>query len=167
VELDNRDVAESERLHILKDYTVGREMNVASRDHSAYIVSGVMDGDSSEAGLWTTPRAKLKFDLYPAPAVFSAKFWVPDFVAKGATRTMHIMVNGKPVGDYPLNRDGMNEMSLPVSGDLITYAGFTIVDLNVENPYRDAGGTAFGVVLLRAGFTYQPRVEGRPHRPEP
>jgi hypothetical protein len=113
-----------------------------------------MDGDSTDAGLWTTPEAKLKFDLYPAAAVFSAKFWVPDFVAKSGARTMHVLVNGKPIGDYPLNHDGMNEMSFPVPAALITKSGFTIVDMNVENPYKDAGGTAFGVVLLRAGFAW-------------
>jgi hypothetical protein len=155
VELDNHDVAESERLHILKDYTVGREMNMASRDHGAYVVSGLMDSDSNDPGRWTTPHAKFKFDLYPAPADFTAKFWVPDFVAKSGTRTMHILVNGQSVGDYPLNHQEMNEISFPVPAGLITNSGFTIVDMNVENPYQDAGGTAFGVVLLRAGFKYR------------
>jgi hypothetical protein len=42
-----------------------------------------------------------------------------------------------------------------VPPEAITRNGFTLVEMNVENPYRDAGGTAFGVVLLRAGFRYQ------------
>lgn len=154
-ELDPRDPAESQRLHILKDYSVGREMEIARRDHAAYIVSGVMDGEGTDPSRWTEPDAKLKFDVYPAPADFSAKFWVPDFVAKTGVRTMHILVNGKAVADYPLNRDGMNEPSFPVPADLITRNGFTIVEMRVENPYKDAGGTAFGVVLLKAGFTYR------------
>jgi hypothetical protein len=154
LELDPRDPAESQRLHILKDYTVGRELDIARRDHAAYIVSGLMDGEGNDPSRWTAPQAKLKFDVYPAPATFSAKFWVPDFVARTATRTLHILINGKPLADYPLNHDGMNEPSFKVPPDLITKNGYTVVDLNVENPYKDPAGNAFGVVLLRAGFTY-------------
>lgn len=155
LELDPTNPAESQKLHILKDYSVGREMLVARRDHIAYVVSGVMDGASNDPTRWTAPEAKLKFQLYPAPALFSAKFWVPDFVAKTAARTMHILVNGKNIADYPLSKDGMNEPSFPVPTDLITRDGYTIVDMNVEPPYKDKDGTAFGVVLLRAGFTYR------------
>ncbi len=86
LELDNRDPQESIRLNVLKEYTVGREMEISRRDHVAYVVSGVMDSDSPDPSRWTTPHAKLKFDLYPAPAEFSAKFWVPDFVAKSGDR---------------------------------------------------------------------------------
>ena len=155
-ELDSRDPAESQRLHILKGYTLGREMNFENHDYAAYLVSGVMDGESGNPSRWTTPQARLKFDLYPAPAIFSAKFWVPDFVAKSGVRTMHILVNGKPVADYPLNHDGMNEPSFEVPAGAITKSAFTVVQMNVENPYKDPGGTEFGVVLLRAGFTYEP-----------
>ena len=154
LELDPRDPAESQRLHILKDYTVGRELDISRRDHAAYIVSGVMDGEGNDPSRWTAPQAKLKFDLYPAPATFSAKFWVPDFVAKTATRTLHILIDGKALADYPLNRDGMNEPSFQVPPELITKNGYTIVDLDVENPYKDPAGNVFGVVLLRAGFNY-------------
>jgi hypothetical protein len=154
-ELDPRDIAESMRLHILRDYTVGREMDGAHRDFGAYIVSGVMEGDFGNATRWTTPHAKMKFDLYPAPALFTAKFWVPDFVAKTALRTLTVLVNGKEVGSLPLTKDGMNEISFPVSANLITFDGYTFVDMDVVNPYKDPGGTEFGVVLLRAGFTWQ------------
>jgi hypothetical protein len=155
LELDPRDPAESQRLHILRDYSVGREMDMARRDYAAYVISGVMGGDSSDSARWTAPEAKLKFDVYPAPAVFSAKFWVPDFVAKTAARTLHVLVDGKTIADYPLNHDGMNEPSFPVPADAISRRGFTIVEMNVENPYKDADGAAFGVVLLRAGFAYR------------
>ena len=90
-----------------------------------------------------------------APALFTAKFWVPDFVAKTALRTLTVLVNGKEVGSLPLTKDGMNEISFPVSANLITFDGYTFVDMNVANPYKDPGGTEFGVVLLRAGFTWQ------------
>ena len=155
-ELDNRDPAESQRLHILKGYTLGREMSFENHDYAAYLVSGVMDGDPNNPSRWTTPHATLKFDLYPAPAIFSAKFWVPDFVAKSGVRTLHILVDGKPVADYPLNHDGMNEPSFEVPAADIAKSGFTVVEMNVENPYKDPGGNEFGVVLLRAGFTWQP-----------
>jgi hypothetical protein len=151
LELDNTDPAESRRLHILKDVTVGREMDISRRDHGAYVVSGLQDSDSPDPSRWTDPKASFKFDLYPAPAVFSAKFWVPDFVAKSAKRTLHVVVNGKEIAAYPLNHDGMNEPSFPVPADAITKNGFTVVELNVENPYQ-----TFGVVLLRAGFSYRP-----------
>ncbi len=151
LELDPANVAESRRLHILKDFTVGREMDISRRDHSAYVVSGLQDSDSPHPSRWTDPKATFKFDLYPAPALFKAKFWVPDFVAKSAKRTMHILVNGREIAAYPLDRDGMNEPAFPVPADAITKNGFTVVELNVENPYQ-----TFGVVLLKAGFIYRP-----------
>ena len=155
-ELDNANPEESIRLRILKDYSVGREMDISRRDHTAYVVSGVMDGDNPDPSRWTTPHAKLKFDLYPAPAKFTAKFWVPDFVAKTAARTMTISVNGKPVGSLPLSKDGMNEIAFPVASEQITRNGFTIVGMDVSPPWKDAGGIEYGVVLLSAGFHYQP-----------
>ena len=155
-ELDNRDPQESIRLHILKDYAVGREMEITRRDHVAYVVSGVMDSDSPDPSRWTTPQARLKFDLYPAAAVFRAKFWVPDFVAKTAVRTMTVSVNGKSVGALPLSHDGMNEIGFAVPASQITLNGFTMVDLDVSNPWKDAGGIEYGVVLLSAGFEYRP-----------
>jgi hypothetical protein len=153
-ELDNRNARESVRLHILKDYAVAREMDMSRRDHSAYVISGVMDGDGSEPSRWITPRAKFKYDLYPANAVFSMKFWVPDFVAKTASRALTVTVNDEPIGTIPLSRDGMNEVRLPVPAKQITLNGFTIVGMDVDKPWRDKEGTEFGVVLLRAGFEY-------------
>jgi len=157
-ELDNRNARESIRLHILKDYAVAREMDMSRRDHSAYVVSGVMDGDGSEPSRWTTPHAKLKYDLYPADAAFTAKFWVPDFIAKTGERALTISLNEAPVGVIPLNHDGMNEIRLPVSAKQITLNGFTIVGMDVDKPWRDKDGMEYGVVLLRAGFEYSPTV---------
>jgi hypothetical protein len=155
LELDNRDPQEAIRLNILKEYAVGREMEISRRDHVAYVVSGVMDGDSPDPSRWTEPHAKLKFDLYPVPAVFHAKFWVPDFVAKTAARTMTLTVNGKTAGSLPLSKDGMNEISLPVPASQITLNGFTIVEMDITNAWKDAAGISYGVVLLNAGFEYQ------------
>ncbi len=152
-ELDNRDINESIRLHILQKYTVGRELDMSHRDHSAYVVSGVMDGDSAEIGRWTEPHAKFKFDVFPAPAFLTAKYWVPDFVAKGH-RTMSVAVNGTEVAKVPLDHDGMNEIRLPVAAALISRTGYTLVDLDVSDPYKDAEGAAFGVIIVRAGFVY-------------
>ena len=154
-ELDSRDPQESIRLNILKEYTVGREMEIARRDHVAYVVSGVMDSDSPDPTRWTGPHAKLKFDLYPAPADFRAKFWVPDFVAKTAARKMTISVNGRAVGSLLLTKDGMNEISFSVPASQITLNGFTIVDMDVSDPWKDAAGIEYGVVLLSAGFEYR------------
>ena len=157
LELDNRNPSESIRLHILKNYTVGRQMDISSRDHAAYVVSGLMDGDNPDPSRWTEPHAEFKFDLYPAPAVFHAKFWVPDFVARTASRTITVTVNGKQIGSLPLSRDGMNEIGFPTPADSITLNGFTLVDMDVQNPWKDKDGTSFGVVLLNAGFDYMHR----------
>ncbi len=51
----------------------------------------------------------------------------------------------------------MNEVSFPVPATQITLNGFTIVDMDVTNPWKDAAGVEYGVVLLSAGFEYQPR----------
>jgi hypothetical protein len=148
-ELDPENPTESIRLHILRDYTVGRMMDISRKDHVGYVVSGVMDGDGPGAGRWTEPRAKLKFEVYPASASFTAKFWVPDFVARPTGRKLSILVNGKQAGSVALTKDGMNEIAFPVPRDWITPSGYTIVEMNVDNPYKQ-----FGVVLLKAGFTY-------------
>jgi hypothetical protein len=113
-----------------------------------------MDGDNPNPGRWTEPRAKLKFDVYPAPATFSLHFWAPDFVTKTAARTLTVSVNGKQIGSVPLAKDGMNDVAFPVTPDLIARNGFTLVDLDVSNPWKDSGGIEYGVVLLKAGFDY-------------
>jgi hypothetical protein len=154
-ELDARDPAASIRWHILKDYAVGREMDMSRRDHSAYVVSGVIDYDSLESARWTEPQAKLKFEMYPVPATFTATFWVPDFIAKARTSRMTISVNGRAVGATALFREGMNEVSFPVVASQITRDGFTFVDINVADPWKDQNGIKYGVLLLKAGFTYR------------
>ncbi len=154
LELDDRDPAESIRLHILRDYAVGMEMDAQRRDFPAYVVSGVGDGDPGNPIRWTNPKAKLKFRLYPAPANFTVKVWVPDFVAKTGVRSLSVLVGGKELGAFPLNKDGVNEVSFTVPANLITANGFTLVDLNVANAYKDPAGQEFGVVLMRAGFHY-------------
>lgn len=156
LELDNTDPKESLRLHILRDYAAGLEMDVHRRDYPGYIVSGfgASNDDPVNPILWTDPNAKMKFSLYPAQAVFSAKVWVPDFVAKPAGRSLTVLVNGKEVGVYPLTKDGMNDFAFLVAPGLITLNGFTIVEMNVSNPYKEAGGKELGVVFSRAGFRY-------------
>jgi hypothetical protein len=155
VELDTRDPAESIRLHILRDYAVGMEMDALRRDFPAYVVSGVGDGNVGNPIRWTKPKATLKFRLYPAAAILTVRCWVPDFVAKTAVRTLSVQVGGKEIGVYPLQQDGMNEFSFPVPAELITRNGFTLVDLVVTNPWKDTNGQELGVVLMRAEFRYR------------
>lgn len=155
VELDNRNVAESIRLHLLREYAVGREIDFGRRDHIAYVVSGVDDFAGGDPSRWTTGRTRLKFDVYPAPAIFSAKFWLPDFVARPTLRTLSVLVNGSLIGTVPLTHDGLNEIHLPVAPGLSTLNGLTFVDFNVDPPYKKASGEQFGVVLMRAEFTYR------------
>ncbi len=156
VELDPRNPAESVRLNILRDYTVGREMDMARADHSAYVVSGLQDDPGNQPWRWTSPQAKFKFRPGAGPAVFTAKFWVPDFLAKPPDRTLTILLNGKTMWSSALARPGMNEVSFPVPQDLIHPDGYTFIDMNVANPYRDTNGVQYGVVLLRAGFKELP-----------
>ena len=49
----------------------------------------------------------------------------------------------------------MNEITFPVPAAQITLNGFTIVDMDVANPWKDATGMEYGVVLLSAGFEYR------------
>ncbi len=156
VELDNTDPKESIRLHILRDYAVGMEMDVHRRDHVAYEVTGfgASNDDAVNPILWTEPAARMKFRLYPAPAVFSMKIWVPDFVARPSGRNLTVLVNGKEIGIHPLTKVGLNEVTFPVAASLIPLNGFTLVDLRVSNPYREPDGQERGVVFSRAEFRY-------------
>jgi hypothetical protein len=49
----------------------------------------------------------------------------------------------------------MNEIRLPVPASQITLNGFTIVEMDITNAWKDAAGIHYGVVLLNAGFEYQ------------
>ena len=153
-EFDRTDVARSIREKLFADVTLGRFMSIARKDHSAYIVSGVMDSDSPDPSRWTDPEATFRFDIYPAPAEFHAKFWVPDLVAKTADRQLAILVNGKQVALLPMKQDGMNEIRVPVPAATISRKGYTQVGMNVQNPWKDASGKAYGVVILNAGIDY-------------
>ncbi|MDQ1471587.1 MAG: hypothetical protein QOJ99_3067 [Bryobacterales bacterium] len=66
-------------------------------------------------------------------------------------------MNGNEVGSLPLFKDGMNEICFPVPAKFITQNGFTIVDMDVANPYKDPAGNELGVVLMRAGSEYSGR----------
>jgi hypothetical protein len=141
-------------------------MDMSRRDHSAYVVSGVMDDDGSEPSRWITPHAKFKYDLYQTDVVYTAKFWVPDFIAKSAARALTISVNNAPITVIPLARDGMNEIHIPVPAKQITLNGYTIVTIDIDKPWRDKDGMEYGVVLLRAGFEYLPSVTNDTKRPK-
>ena len=80
---------------------------------------------------------------------------MPDFVAKTGDRELKILVNGHEVGQATLRKDGTNDVRFPMPGSLISPSGeFTFVDLDVSNPWHDASGTAFGVILMNMGFDY-------------
>ena len=159
VELDPADVKESLRLNILADYAVGRFMDIARRDHAAYVVSGLMDGDSPEPSRWTAPKLSLKYELAPVPCDFYMKFWAPDFVTKSGKRTLSLVINGKELSAIPLEHDGMNEFRMPVPPSAITPAGYTMVDLIVQNPWKDTNNIEYGVIILKAGFEYRATIK--------
>jgi hypothetical protein len=152
VELDLRNPSESVRLNILRDYPVSREMDVARADHSAYVVSGLKDEGGDQPSRWTDPHARFKFKLDSTPKVFTATFWVPEIVALPSGRTLSILLNGRELETLPLDKPGMNEVSLPVPPNAVQGSGYTFVEMNVANPYTDANRVEYGVVLLRAGF---------------
>ncbi|HEY7339225.1 MAG TPA: hypothetical protein VH639_30330 [Bryobacteraceae bacterium] len=154
VELDPANPRESIRLHIVRDYEVGSQVDFSRRDHPAYVVSGVLDDPANAPSRWTTRHAALKFDVHPANSVFSAKFWIPEFVAAPPLRTLSILVDGEAIGSVPLSRTGMNDVSFPAPAHLLRAGQFTLVDLVVDHPYKQ-DGQEFGVVLLTAGFHYK------------
>jgi hypothetical protein len=152
-ELDRRNVEESIRLNILKDFAPGHQFDTTRVDRAGYVVSGLMMMDSFDAGLWTTRSAKLKFDVYPADAFLELQFWVPDEVAASQSRNLSAFVNGEETGKATLSHAGMNDVSFRVPARAISASGFTIVELNVDHPLvKDK--QEFGVVLLKAGFAY-------------
>jgi hypothetical protein len=151
VELDPQNAAESIRLNILRKYTVGSEMDMASPDHIAYVVFG-LEGQNGEPCRWTAPHARFKFKPGPAAAVFATRFWLPDFVADTKGRTLSIFLAGREIGTVPLIQPGMNEASFPLGSNTFREEDFAVVDLNVANPYKGAEGFEYGVLLCRAGF---------------
>ncbi|MEQ1949563.1 MAG: hypothetical protein ABL995_20395 [Bryobacteraceae bacterium] len=156
-ELESHDLAESLRLHILRNYTVGRSVAFYRPDHSAYVVSGVKDFDGPDEGRWTEPKATLKFDLYPADTTLAVRYWVAPFVAEGPEKTLTVRVNGNAVGATSLSESGEKEIRLPVKAAQISALGFTLVDLEVDHPYKDPGGEEFGIILFQVGFEYKSR----------
>jgi len=155
VELDRHNPSESVRLNILRGYAVGSEMDIGRPDHAAYIVSGVKDEENPEPSRWTDSHAKLKFRVVAQPTQFSIRYFVADVVANPPTRVLSILVNGKLIAERPLTTVGMRDETYPIPAGIIDENDYTIVDLSVINPYKDRDGTEYGVVLLRAGFTYR------------
>jgi len=153
VELDRRNVEESIRLNILHDYSPGRTFDTERADRAGYVVSGLLTSGQGGGGWWTTRSAKLKFDVYPADSTLTLKFFVPHSVAAGKTRNLSVTVDGDAVGTVALTHEGMNEVRFAVPARSINGSGFTILVLDVDDPYRE-GEQEYGVVLVRAGFEY-------------
>jgi hypothetical protein len=153
VELDRHNVEESIRLNILQDYVPGRHFDTARADRAGYVVAGVLTSGQGNGGWWTTRSAKLKFDVFPADSFLTLKFFVPHTIASGNTRTLTAIVDGDIVGTAALTHEAMNEVRFPVPARSINGSGFTILQLDVDDPYRD-GDQEYGVVLVQAGFDY-------------
>ncbi len=153
VELDSRNIEESIRLNILKDYTPGRTFNTEHADSIGYVVSGVRTSGQGRGGWWTMKSGRLKFDVYPADSVLSLEFFVPHTVATGKRRLLSVIVDGQVAGTVDLTKEGMHDERFPVPAADINRSGFTIVELNVDDPYTE-GDEQYGVVLLQAAFDY-------------
>jgi hypothetical protein len=153
VELDPRNIEESIRLNILKDYTPGRTFDTAHADSIGYVVSGVRTSGQGSGGWWTMQSGRLKFDVYPADAVLTLEFFVPHTVATGRKRELSIVVDGEVAGTVDLRQEGMHRDRFPVPARAIHRSDFTIVELNVDDPYRE-GDERYGVVLRQAVFDY-------------
>jgi hypothetical protein len=153
VELDSRNIEESIRLNILKDFTPGRTFDTAHADSIGYVVSGVRTLGQGSGGWWTMRSARLKFDVYPADSVLSLEFFVPDTVATGKRRELSVIVDAETAGTVDLTKEGMHHDRFPVPARTINGSGFTIVELNVDDPYSE-GDEQYGVVLRQAAFDY-------------
>jgi hypothetical protein len=153
VELDSRNIEESIRLNILKDYTPGRTFNTEHADSIGYVVSGVRTLGQGSNGWWTMQSGRLKFDVYPADSVLTLEFFVPHTVATGKQRLLSVIVDGEKAGTVDLTKEGMHDDQFPVPARAINASGFTIVELNVDDPYRE-GDEQYGVVLREAAFDY-------------
>jgi hypothetical protein len=153
LELDRRNVEESIRLNVLQDFAPGRYFDVDRADRAGYVVSGLLTSGRRGDGWWTTRSAKLKFDVYPADSRLTLKFFTPHSVATGKTRTLSVMVDGVTVGTVALTHEGMNDLRFAVPAQFINASDFTILELDVDDPYTE-GGQEYGVVLTRAGFDY-------------
>jgi len=153
VELDSRNIEDSIRLNILKDYTPGRTFNTEHADSIGYVVSGVRTLGQGSGGWWTMQSGRLKFDVYPADSVLKLEFFVPHTVATGKQRLLSVIVDGVTAGTVDLTKEGMHHDQFPVPARAINGSGFTIVELNVDDPYRE-GDEQYGVVLRQAAFDY-------------
>jgi hypothetical protein len=153
VELDSRNIEESIRLNILKDYRPGRTFNTEHADSIGYVVSGVRTLGQGSGGWWTMRSGRLKFDVYPADCVLTLEFFVPHTVATGKQRLLSVIVDGQPAGTVDLTKEGMHHDRFPVPARDINASGFTIVELNVDDPYSE-GDEEYGVVLREAAFDY-------------
>ena len=160
VELDNRNPAESIRLHILRHYSAGRHLSILNRDHGAYLVSGVIDGEIDNPGRWTREKAILKFDVYPADSRLTLHYFVADQTA-AEKATLSVAVNGNPVGTAALDKTGMKDVTFPVASKWISKAGYTLVELSVDKPIRDGANQPLGVVLGGADFDYAQPAGGK------
>ena len=156
VELDNRNPDQAIRLRILRHYSAGRHMSVLNHDHGAYIVSGVLDGESDVAGRWIREKAQLKFDVFPADATLSLGYYVAEN-SRAPGKVLSVGVNGHLAGGAPMEETGMHRATFTVPAAWISASGYTLVDLSVDHPITDGAGGLLGVVISSADFDYAAR----------
>jgi hypothetical protein len=159
-EMDHSNTARSVRLHMLLDEKTGQpaggEMLVVGReDQDAFYVADVLTGEPHAEAYWTLDAPQLKFALKPSVAyAYRVRFYLPgQTFEKTGPVTIRFYINDRLLDQVRYNLPGQQIFREPVPPKWIPSNGFTVVKMEVANPYiAPADGAKLGFLLQSAGF---------------
>jgi hypothetical protein len=159
VELDNADTRRSVRLRLVKanqpGARIGENMTVSSADAYKYFVDGIIMCPPKSVNCWTLDAPELKFWLSSTrDRIFSAQFnLAKDTFQQTGPLVIDYFINGRPLERVRYTEDGDHTYRHAVPADWLRTDDYTIVKMQVRNPYiAPADGAKLGILLMSAGF---------------
>ena len=159
VELDNTDTLRSVRLRLVKGERlgagIGENMNVSSADAYKYFIDEIILCPPKSEVCWTLDSPELKFWLASnRDRVFTARFRLsPDTLQQTGPLMIDYFINGHFLERVRYAEEGEHTYRRAVPSDWLSTGDYTVVKIQVRNPYiAPVDGAKLGVLLISAGF---------------
>lgn len=159
VELDNSDIQRSLRLHLVKEGRpgahIGEDMAVDRPDAYKYFVNDIVGWQPKTLECWTLEAPELKFWLLSNQhRLLIIHFRLPKVtLAQTGPLNADFFVNDQLLDQDRYTTDGDHVFRHPVPSDWLKPNDYTLVRMQVRNPYiAPADGAKLGVLLVSAGF---------------
>jgi hypothetical protein len=164
-EMDHADTRRSLRLNLLLDERTGQPAGgdmlvVGHPDQDPFFVADVLTGDPRADAYWTGPAPELKFALKSrVNYAFTVRFYLPgQTFEKTGPLTIRYFINDRLLDRVHYDSPEEHTYRRPVPQEWLSRNDFTLVKMEVENPYVAPGdGARLGFLLKSAGF--EPDIE--------